>query len=142
MTIEFFTGDGVTTDYSRTLTKEQRKHALELMTKHFCELLERACVDNLYWMGSKIDLADLAHEVYLTEKLIDRDGCPLSFAEISKRIFAALHMPMPANLYSLAYNARMRKGCRQMSMFNRYCWLLYFKKAGKPLNTMIERRGD
>lgn len=141
MIIEMYTGDGAVTEYSSTLTKEQRKHARNQMTMHFCELLERSRHENLYWMGSMIDLVDLAHEVYMTETLIDREGHPLPFGLIARRIFAALHMPMPSNLYSMAYNARNRKGVKQTSMFSRYCLMLYDMKAQRPLNRLVERRG-
>ncbi len=141
MIIEMYTGEGAVTEYSTTLTKEQRKYALNQMTMNFCELLERSRYENLYWMGSMIDLVDLTHEVYMTETLIDRQGTPLPFALIAKRIFAALHMPMPSNLYSMAYNARNRKGVRQVSIFSRFCWMLFDKKASRPLNSLVERRG-
>ena len=141
MIIEMYTGMRHTTEYSETLTKEQRKYALEQMTKQFCELMECSPNENLYWLGSTTDLLDLAHEVYMTETLIDREGHPLPFGLIARRIFAALHMPMPSNLYSMAYNARNRKGVKQTSMFSRYCLMLYDMKAQRPLNRLVERRG-
>ena len=139
MIIEMYIGMRHTTEYSETLTKEQRKYALEQMTKQFCELMECSPNENLYWLGSTTDLLDLAHEVYMTERLVDREGRPFPFKRIVKRACDVLHVPMPSNPYSMAFNARNRKGVRQTSMFSRYCWQMFFRGSKRPLREMVKR---
>lgn len=129
-------------NYTEGLTKEQRREALELMTRQFKELLERPDSDNLYWMGTKTDLVDLVHEVYMTERMVDRQGRPFGFARILERACAVLHVVMPCNPYSMAFNARNRKGVRQTTMFSRFCWMVYSRKASHPLKEMVKRIGE
>lgn len=128
-------------DFTETLTKEQRREALGIMARQFKELLERPDRDNLYWMGTKTDLVDLVHEVYMTESIVDGQGRPFGFVRILERACAVLHVVMPCNPYSMAFNARNRKGVRQTSMFSRFCWMMYNRKNGHPLKDMVERMG-
>ena len=128
-----------TNEYSDRLTKEQRAHALTMMAKQFCELLERSPDENLYWTESTTDLMDISHEVYLTEMLVDSQGRPMAFGKIVSRACAVLHVVRPSNPYSMAFNARNRKGVRQTSFFSRYCWLMFSKRSGHPLNGMVRQ---
>ena len=125
-------------EYAETLTKEQRLRAKELMAKQFCDLLSHSPSENLYWLLSKTDLIDLAYEVYLTALLKDTSGRPYSFKRIVKRACAVLHVPEPCNPYSMAFNARNRKGVRQMSFFSRFCWRIYAMRSGNPLHAAVK----
>ena len=58
MIIEMNSGMRHTTEYSDTLTREQRQRAMELMASQFCELLGRSPRENLYWQESVTDLMD------------------------------------------------------------------------------------
>lgn len=142
MTIEMNTRTGHLTEYAQTLTREQRAEARKKLAAQFADLLERSPAENIYWMETVTDLMDLSHEVYLTESMLDADGRPFGFMRIVKRACAVLHVPLPANPYSMAFNARNRKGVRQTSMFSRYCWQMYSKGKANPLDGMIQRMGE
>lgn len=126
-----------TTEYADTLTREQRTRAREIMAGQFAELIARSPAENLYWQESTTDLMDVAHEVYMTEMLVDGQGRPCGFGPIVRRACAVLHVPTPANPYSMAFNARNRKGVRQTSFFSRYCWMMYVKRVSNPLNGTV-----
>ena len=128
-------------EYSNTLTREQRWQAKEKMVAQFAELLDRSPDENLYWMETKTDLIDLSHEAYMSEKLLDGQGRPYGFDRIVERACAVLHVVKPANPYSMAFNARNRKGIRQPSLFSRYCWLMFSRKSANPLYGMVKRMG-
>lgn len=137
--IEMNTHGVQSNEFSQTLTKEQRLHAREQMARQFAELLARSPMEKLYWQESVTDLIDLSHEVYMTEMLKDNEGRPFPFGGIVKRACAVLHVVEPRNPYSMAYNARNRKGVKQVSLFSRYCWLMYMRKSANPLNGMVKR---
>jgi len=126
-------------EYSDTLTKEQRIKARKAMAKQLGELLSRSPRENLYWIETKTDLIDLVHEVFISEQPVDSKGRPYNFKKMARLACAVLHVPEPSNFYSIAHNARHRKGIKQSSFFSRYCWLMYNKKASNPLNRMIEK---
>ena len=92
-------------------------------------------------METKTDLIDLSHEAYMSEKLLDGQGRPYGFDRIVERACAVLHVVKPANPYSMAFNARNRKGIRQPSLFSRYCWLMFSRKSANPLYGMVKRMG-
>lgn len=140
--LEKNTRTGHATEYAQTLTREQRREAREKLAHDFSELLGRSPAENLYWMETVTDLMDLSHEVYMTELLLDSQGRPFGFMRLVKRACAVLHVTLPANPYSMAFNARNRKGVRQTSMFSRYCWLMHFKGKDNPLDGMIQRMGE
>lgn len=139
MIIEMDTHMRHTTEFADTLSKEQRDCARDMMARQFAELLACSPDENLYWNGSITDLMDLSHSVYMTEKLVDGQGRPSDFRSIVKRACDVLHVPVPSNPYSMAFNARNRKGVRQTSMFSRYCWLMYVRQSRRPLNEMVKR---
>lgn len=141
MIIEMDTHMRHTTEFAETLTKEQRNYAKEQMARQLADLLARSPRENLYWQESVTDLIDLAHEVYMGGRLVDGQGRAFSFSGIVRRACAVLHVPAPHNPYSMAYNARNRKGVRQTSMFSRYCWQMYSKGKANPLDGMIQRMG-
>ena len=124
-------------EYSQTLTREQRQRAKEKLVAQFAELLGRSPAENIYWMETVTDLMDLSHVVYLTGLITDGQGRPFGFRRIVERACAVLHVPLPANPYSMAFNARNRKGVRQTSMFSRYCWLMYSSESANPLYGMV-----
>ena len=131
-----------TTEYSDTLTREQRQRAMELMASQFCELLGRSPRENLYWQESVTDLMDLSHEVYLSERLVDSHGRPYGFRRIVELARQVLHVVTPCNPYSMAFNARNRKGVRQTSFFSRYCWLMFKSHTPNPLRQMVKRMNE
>ena len=139
MIIEMDTRMKHTNEFADTLTKEQRDRARDMMARQFAELLARSPDENLYWNESMTDLIDLSHCVYMSEKLVDGQGRPSGFRSIVKRACDVLHVPVPSNPYSMAFNARNRKGVRQTSLFSRYCWLMYVRQDSQPLNGMIKR---
>lgn len=126
-------------EYADTLTKEQRAEARKAMARQLGELLERSPRENLYWTESKTDLMDLVHEVFIIEHPVSGNGHPYNFKTMARLACAVLHVPEPANFYSIVYNARKRKGIKQKSFFSRYCWLLYCKKVKNPLYGMVMR---
>ena len=142
MIIEMDTHMRHTTEFAETLTKEQRNYAKEQMARQLADLLARSPRENLYWQESVTDLIDLAHEVYMGGRLVDGQGRAFSFSGIVRRACAVLHVPAPHNPYSMAFNARNRKGVRQTSMFSRYCWQMYSKGKANPLDGMIQRMGE
>ncbi len=129
-------------EYSQTLTREQRQRAKEKLVAQFAELLGRSPAENIYWMETVTDLMDLSHVVYLTGLMTDGQGRPFGFRRIVERACAVLHVPLPANPYSMAFNARNRKGVRQTSMFSRYCWLMYSTDSTNPINGMVRIMGE
>ena len=139
MVIEMNAHTKRTTEFADTLTREQREYARNEMARQFAELLARSPDENLYWNESKTDLIDLSHDVYMTESLVDGQGRPFPFGSIVKRACAVLHVPAPSNPYSMAFNARNRKGVRQTSLFSRYCWLMFVKQDRRPLNGMVKK---
>ena len=133
------TRTGHLTEYAQTLTREQRAEARKRLAAQFADLLERSPAENIYWMETVTDLMDLSHEVYLTGFLTDGQGRPFGFKRLVKRACAVLHVTLPANPYSMAFNARNRKGVRQTSMFSRYCWQMFFRGSKRPLREMVKR---
>lgn len=128
-----------TNEFSETLTPVQRKNARDRMAEQFCDLLRHSPSEGLYWQSSKTDLIDLSYEVYLTESLKDGEGHPLGFKWIVKRACDVLHVAMPCNPYSMAFNARNRKGVRQCSFFSRYCWMMFRSQSVNPIRGMVEK---
>lgn len=141
MMVNIYTKDFDNGEFSDTLSKEQRKQARLMMARQLCELLETDTDDNLYWMGSKTDLMDFVHEVFMSGLLNDKHGRPYRFKTLAKRACAVLHMPEPSNFYSIVYNSHNRKGIRQKSFFSRYCWLMYCRNSQNPINSMIKKIG-
>ena len=130
------TGHG---EYSQTLSREQRQKARKAMAEQAVELMRRSTRENLYWIENKTDLMEMAHVAFMTEMIKDGQGRPYKFADIAKRLCDVLHVPVPSNPYSVAYNARTRKGIRQQTFFSRYCWMMFFRRVANPLNGMIRR---
>ncbi len=126
-------------EFAATLSKQQRDYARIKMIEQFAELLTHSPRENIYWIETKTDLVELAHEAYASDTLKDRLGRPFGFKELVKLACTVFHLPMPQSPYALLYKTRIRKGVRQKSFFSRYCWLLYRRKSSNPLHCMLRR---
>ena len=119
------------------MTREERRYAQQLMVKLFKETIAEAGKGKLYWTGTKIDLIELAYEVFTSGMVTDSAGRPYTFIDIVSKTFASLHVSDPSNPYSTICKAHVRKGVRQQSFFSRFCFMVFNGRRKNPLNAMI-----
>lgn len=93
--------------------------------------------ENIYWTGSMTDLAELVYYLYEKKFMRDGYGYPLSYKCLVKQCFAFFHVAEPTNPFTIAARARRRKGIKQPSLLERFCWLHF--RAGKirPLDEEV-----
>lgn len=103
---------------------EVRRELLERMTRYVGWLLQHSPREGMRWTGTMTDLAEGAHLVWLTGRLLASDGRPMTFRELMERLCAVLHRPLPHNVHSLLCQARHRKGIRSMPFMDRAVELL------------------
>lgn len=115
------------------VSDEQRRQGRKELTLRLLFFLNVADRDNYYWLGSQIDLAEMAYEAWLQGTVCDPTGHPLPFMVIARRLFAKLHMPLPYNVYATAARARQRKGVVRDTLLNRYCYLRFTKGVADPI---------
>lgn len=95
--------------------------------------------EDIYWNGSQTDLAELVYYLYEKQLMRDGYGYPLSYRHLVKQCFTFFHIAEPSNPFTVAKRARMRKGIRQPSLLERYCWLHFRAGIDCPLNDEIVR---
>lgn len=125
--------------FARTLSRDQRRQARQLMVEQFRDVLQRSRGGNIYWTGSKTDLIELTYEMFAYGDPTDAQGRPCSFVSMVAKVCSILHIVPPGNPYSLVRSARFRKGIKQQSFFSRYCFMLFRKHLRNPLHESLRR---
>ena len=74
---------------------------------------------NITWTGSKVDLAEMIHIVYLYGELYNPNGRLLSFPDICRMATERLHVTFGNNVHSLIRHAERRKGFREATLMSR-----------------------
>lgn len=115
---------------------EQARMAMHLEVASLMACGEQA---NLYWTGHKVDLIEIAHDVFLRGHFLDGRGRPATFSWIAKRLFAVLHVALPRNPWSLLTKVRRRKNVVQAPYLERYRWALFVSNVPHPLAMDIRK---
>lgn len=127
------------TTNSVKLTNEQLTEGRKAMENAFVALLNIDEKDNIYWTGSQTDLVELARVAYDGGIIRDKNGSPVSFAKLVKAVCAKLHTVAPYNPYNAAQLALRRKGVRNSTLLERFCWLKYVAGQDNPLSSELQK---
>lgn len=102
---------------AQRFSREAQQH----LASEVADLLSRRDETHLSWQGSTFDLMEALHVAYLTAMITDREGNPLPFSRIVRRVCSQLSLPVPRNPYDYARRGTMRKGIVRLNYFDRYC---------------------
>lgn len=72
------------------------------------------------WSGTMIDLIELVHIVWMSQRYTDRRGHAMRFIDMVRHVFIVLHCHPVANPYNFVRRAANRKGITGTSVLNRY----------------------
>lgn len=122
-----------------TLTDKQLAEGRKALESTFVALLSIDEKENIYWTGSLTDLVEIARVAYEGGIVRDTSGCPMSFAKLVKAVCAKLHMPAPYNPYNAAARARQRKGVKNYTMLERFCWQKFVGGKANPIVSELRR---
>lgn len=123
------------------LTPRERRDVRAAVVSDFVGLLSIREQDNVYWVGTKVDLVELAYMAYEDAAVRDAAGLPVSFKQLVRRACACLHVVMPYSVYRLNELARSRKGIRSLPVVQRYYYLSQARGLQHPVATDLERIG-
>lgn len=112
--------------------KSLRRLVTERMTEHFGRLLRTPLREGLRWSGTMTDLVESAHIVWLTGRIVDKDGRPMTFRALLQCACRVLHRRMPYNAHALLAQAARRKGVRSCSVIDRYGELITRARLVNP----------
>ena len=112
---------------------EQMEQARAAMHHEVAQLLALSVDDQLRWTGHKVDLIEIAHDVFLRGHFLDERGRPATFRWIVERLFGVLHVEVPRNPWSLVSKVRRRKNIHQAPYLERYRWALFVADVPRPL---------
>ena len=114
-----------------------RQQARRQLAAEVEQLLSRTPADGLHWQGTKTDLMEALHVVYLTGSVLNPDGRSVTFQALVARVCRVLHVTPPANPYAYATRASLRKGIYQSAFLERYCHMLYHGGLPRPLHQQL-----
>ncbi|MGI6243648.1 MAG: hypothetical protein ACOYJK_08995 [Prevotella sp.] len=75
------------------------------------------------WGGTRRDLVEMANLVWMQHTAVDECGCPYCRRELVRRAFAAVGLPVPANIERVVMKLRERT-TMERSMLSRYQHLI------------------
>ena len=120
------------------LSPEQRRDARDAVVRTFVRLLALRATDNVYWVGSKVDLAEMAHLAYEDNAVRDAYGQPVPYRRLVRMACARLHVFPPYSPYRLYALARSRKGIKSFPVVERYYYLRHVAGIADPVTSDLE----
>ena len=108
------------------------------MVSDFTQLLRCADID-LLWTGTQRDLVELTHFVWMTGRLLDGNGTPITFNTLVRRIFEVLHVNPPKRPSGVMDKLNRRKFIRSSPLVERYLNLMYDGRIPDPMKLEISR---
>ena len=103
-------------------------------------ILSKTAEDGLQWTGTKTDLLELLHKVYVYNTITMPDGTIPSFSYLVDQTFSILHLVPLKNPYARTRRAVSRKGMRQRSITDRLQYIISSADDGRKQrfwNTLI-----
>lgn len=91
---------------------ELRRRVTEVITEKVMYLLSLRYEDGVRWKGSKADLLELIHEVYVHGDIKMPDRCHANLTYLVRTCFANLGLMVMKNVHSHVRRAAKRKGIR------------------------------
>lgn len=98
---------------------EQRRKVTECITEKIEYILQLDVEDGVKWGGSKADLLELLHEVYVRGRLEMPNGCPMMMTYLVNHCFHNLGLTVMKNYRSHTQRAVARKGIRGGNLVER-----------------------
>lgn len=92
--------------------KEQRKRVTASITEKVKYILSHTADDGIGWGGSKADLLELLHDVYVHGTIIMPDGRPATMVYLVNTCFATLGLTVMKSYRMCTQRAEARKGIR------------------------------
>jgi hypothetical protein len=123
----------------RDMKKQMMEEAKMQMEREFVEIMRDNDTHTLRWTGTQSDLMEIVHTAYLDNVFFNDNGNPETFISLVRRVCDTLHVSVPANPRAVAYQARCRKGFRQLPFLERYASMLYRSHVSQPLNKLITK---
>ena len=115
---------------------EQRKMVTRVITEKVEYILSLRAEDGMTWGGTKGDLLELLHEVYVHGTILAPDGKPMTMTELVRRAFGVLGMTVMKNIAAHARRAEQRKGVRRQSIMARIRMILQQSDADYRLRKL------
>ena len=114
------------TQATRLKEMELRKQVTAIITEKVREMMKEGC--GMRWIGSKADLLELLHEVYVHGTLLTPDMRPIQMKTLVTKCFSNLGLSVMHNCYARTSRAEQRKGIHGGCIADR---LLKIIEAGK-----------
>ncbi len=114
---------------------QARKHLIEAFTNLYLNRKE----EKLCWNGTKTDLLEALHLIYIYGEIKDETGRLAKLTHLIQTYFGMFRLSCPGNPHALIRNAAMRKNKQQIAFLDRYCWQLFERKNENPLNLWVGR---
>lgn len=92
------------------------KEAQRMLAEEMVEMLKSDNGAPLKWNETKMHLMEVVRYVYISEKMRDNAGIPLSQREIAARVFRLFDMYLPHNLCSYLSRLDNIKGMRSQRL--------------------------
>lgn len=92
--------------------KEQRKKVTASITEKVKYILSKTVDDGVGWGGSKADLLELLHEVYVHGTIVMPDGRPATMVYLVNTCFGILGLTVMKSYRMCIARAEARKGIR------------------------------
>lgn len=115
----YISSPAVEQETRKRLKREARQHLAEEMAR-----LLASREDNLYWTGTKTDLMEAVHEVFIADLITDDYGCPETFTRLCDLFCTLFHVVKPRYPRTLVAHATARKGLRLHPFIDRYAYRL------------------
>lgn len=138
MTTNIYGASVMDAQKARLLELEQRKRVVEEITKKVEYLLTKSSNDGLVWCGSKGELLELLHEVYLRGNILMPNGCPVTMTYLVKHCFDVFGLTVMKNISSHAQRAKARKGIRGGNLIGRIHKLMFGYRGEEKVKTLWE----
>lgn len=127
---------------TRPHEKEQKMQARKHLIDTFTALYLNGEKEKLRWNGTKTDLLEAIHLIYIYGEIKDETGRLARLTHLIRFYFGMFRLQCPNNPHALIRNAAMRKNKQQIAFLERYCWQLFEKKNENPLNVWVSAEHD
>lgn len=124
------------------LSREQRIEGRTHLIRSFITLAEQQENVRYIWNGTRTDLLEALHLIYIYGELKDETGRLAKLTHLIQFYFAKFGLQCPNNPHALIRNAAMRKNKQQIAFLERYCWQLFEEKNEYPLNVWMSVEHD
>lgn len=105
--------------------RERRRKVTAVITEKVKYILSRTQSDGIGWGGSKADLLELLHEVYVHGTIMMPDGRPATMVYLVKTCFSILGLTVMKSYRTCISRAEARKGIRSGCLAERIQRMMY-----------------